>query len=185
MRKISACAAAFVMAVAPVSAHAEDVPLDTFLRDVKSALMTIKQDANSRALPPFTSATLNLSVTRKRDRGGKLKLFVLEFGKTRSSEVTSTVSIVLSPPPGSATNVAPAPLGETLAAAVIDAARAINDAKAGSPPLVASEVTASIKFGVTSDGNGAISFNLGPAEISGSGSQSSGGTQEIVIQYGK
>lgn len=164
---------------------AADVPLDAMLGQMKNALVLVAKDSEVAALPPLKTATLNATTVQKKVQGGTFKLFIIEIGHTHTSELTTNVSITLAPPKGASLPVAAqADVAKQLAAAILSAAHAVSNAGKSSPPLIAKEIKASIKFGVTSDNQGKITFTFAPAEIGINGDASGEATQEIEIVYG-
>ncbi|WP_369059067.1 hypothetical protein ABOZ73_15740 [Caulobacter sp. 73W] len=165
------------------SANAAPVALEDMLKEMKAALLKVEQSA-APGLPKLSSATLNATTVQKSNAGGSFKLFIVEFGAKRSEELTTAVSITLTPPRADAAASVSPDISDALAAVILSAAKAVQEAKAGSPPLIASEVKASIKFGVSKDGAGKIKLEFIPVIAPGIELGAAASTaQEIVVIY--
>lgn len=177
-------AAALSLSVLATPAHADPVPLTTLLKEIKVALLKVQDSEDSDALPTLESVTLNAATTQKKDIGGTFKLLIIEFGKKRTSELTTNVSIKLVPPAkGSGSNVANPQMADMLADAILAAARDIKAAQTGAPALITSEVSAKIRFGISQDANGKVKLEFSPVSIGIDGATSAETAQEILVVY--
>lgn len=174
----------FAALTAATPAWAENVPLDLMLIEMKRALVLVSKDPSAAALPPLKSATLNASTVQTKDGGGSLKLLIVEIGGKKSSELTTSVSITLAPKDNKDAPVGTMDVAQSLAEAILSAGKAVAAANKAPPALQVSEIEATIKFGVTSNGRGGLKFSFGPAEIGVEGAVTRESVQEIVVTYG-
>lgn len=184
MNKFLLLFSVFGLFFASAPASAEDVPVEDLLVEMKRALLIVEESAEEDALPPLKTATLNVSTVQKKVTGGKINLLIISFGKKKTSELKTDLSIVLGPPPkGSGSEVSSPQISQLIADAILAAGRAIKEAEKGSPALVAKEVTAKVKFGVSKDSEGGLKIEFAPVTVEGSGSSNSGNVHEIVLTY--
>lgn len=181
---LSVALCGLLLASAP--AHADPVPLETLLKEIKVALLRVQQSGDSDSLPALESVTLDAVTTQKRVTGGTFKLLIIEFGKKRTSELTTSVSIKLVPPDrNSGSNVANPQIADLLAEAILATARSIKAAQPGLPALTTGEVTAKIKFGLSQDANGSLKLEFAPVTAGIDGSTAAETSQEITVAFKK
>lgn len=166
------------------NAYADEVPVEKLLGELKNALVTVSESSDAEGLPPLKSAVLNLSTIQKKSAGGTFKLFIIEFGKKKSSELTSDISITLTPPPkGTGKGVATPQIADIIAEAILSSNRAVKAAQASSPPLILSELKSSVKFGLSQDGNGKLKIEFAPVTVGVDGSTAVSTSQQIVLTF--
>jgi hypothetical protein len=177
-------AAALVSAASSSARAAEGLPLADMIRETKVALLRVQDAAEARNLPPLANAVLELSTIQEVDASGSLKLVVVEIGGGPATEATSSISVTLVPPPaGSPSDIASVRLADQLAQSILSAARALAEAKAGNPPLIAGEVKASIKFALVRAANGGLSLTFPPFEVSAGAKVKASEIQTITVTY--
>ncbi len=184
MKKAAFLFAAITSMAISGTASADDVPMDSLLKEVKSALLIVQNSPSAADLPKLQSVSIDLTTVQKKQADGTFKLFVVEFGGSKSGEVTTSVSMTLIPPPANASkSVGVLSIDKALANAILSAADAIHSAQKGAPPLTPSEVKASIKFAVSQDGTGKLNLVISPVTASLGGTLTSSSTQEIDVIY--
>jgi hypothetical protein len=72
---------------------------------------------------------------------------------------------------------------DTLATAIIEAAKSVNRALKRKPPLRLSKLTAKIRFVVKTEGGGGVNFKLLPVTIKLGGQAREVTTQQIIIEF--
>ena len=72
---------------------------------------------------------------------------------------------------------------DTLATAIIEAAKSAYRASKRKPPLHLSKLTAKIRFVVKTEGGGGVNFKLLPVTVKLGGKAKKVNTQQIIIEF--
>jgi len=176
--------AIFAFSSSTVCAETNDVALKTMLREVKVALLRVEQTADQESLPPLKQATLELKATQTTDANGKISFFVASLGGGVKSQAVQTITLILAPPDkDSGEDVASVQIADILAEAILAGARAIDDASRGEPPLIAKDLSVTVQFGLTTDGEGGLSLAFPPFDGEIGGKYSAATVQKITVHY--
>lgn len=158
--------------------------LADLIRETKIALLRVQEAAEAQRLPALKEATLEVQTAVAQDASGRLRLFVVEIGGGVATEATSTVRIrLVPPPPGSKVDVGPVEISDALTELILSAARALDEAATGQPPLEASEVQATLRFAINRTGRGSIGLQWPGIELGGGGSIKASELQTVVVTY--
>jgi hypothetical protein len=171
---------------APGSADAQPYPLADMIRETKVALLRVQEKAEAQNLPPLSSAVLELNTVQAVDASGSIKLLVIEIGGGPATEASTTVKLTLTPPaPGTGTDVAAgAPtLADGLAEAILAAARSLNEASKGKPPLIVSGLSVAVKFGIVRSANGGLALQFPPFEVRAGAKIKASEIQTVTVSY--
>jgi hypothetical protein len=164
--------------------EATGLSLEDLVLEVKVALLRVQDGAEANALPKLSKAVLEVNTELKAGAGGKVSLWVVEVGASTSSTLTSSMKLTLKPPePGSVSDVAAVRIADALAAAILAGAKAIAVAGAGNPPLIADELTATIKFAIDTKGNGGLAIKFPPFGALAEAGMGTAAVQTIEVTY--
>ena len=72
---------------------------------------------------------------------------------------------------------------DTLASAIVEAAKSAHKASQRKPPLRLSKLSATIRFVVRTEGGGGVNFKLLPVTVKLGGKVNDVSTQQIVIEF--
>ena len=165
-------------------AFATQITLEDLVREVKVALLKVQQDDESESLPKLETAVLELNTVQVTKANGKISFIIVEIGGDVSNQITHTVKLTLAPPsPDASSDVASIRLANALAESILAGAKAITEAKKGSPPLHARELTVAIKFALKREGGGGLKISFPPFNIGAGGSASASAIQSITVTY--
>lgn len=167
------------------TAEAEDISLSTMIDTVQVALLDAQNQLRQNNMPPLSEVELKLNAVNTTEGGGSIGFWIFKIGAKSKSESVSEIHMRLTPPaPGSEQRIsASAHILEALKSAIFQGAAAHGQAATGQPPLVASEFTIKLRFGVAVDGNGELTLAFPPFEVSGGGSLSNSEVQTIIIKF--
>lgn len=133
--------------------------MDAVVKAVHDALQQ-SQNVKVEGFPSLAAVKLELNTVVTKTGGGKIKFFIFSFGKTKSSESSSTISVELSVPraQGTPSSTPPDPnkIAEALAGAIVQAKESFVAASRIDPRLTQSKVTLAIKFVVKSQTGGGV-----------------------------
>ena len=175
---------ATTLAPAVSYAQSDDVTVSMLLESIKKALQQV-DSAAVESLPPLSRVTLNLKSVLEKESGGKFSLWIVRFGKKVAEEVVQTVSLELTPPTGARTerNTQPISISEALAEAIIVTARATAQAQLGAPELELRRLTATVRFGVSTDSGGSLNFQILPLTFDIGGNVDREAIQEVIVEF--
>ena len=180
------------LALTPINSHAQiaqdnaPLSLTDLVREVKVALLQVNVTAQKQNLPKLDTAVLEANTSMKIEGDGKISLWVVEIGGGQNNEYNSTVTLTLKPPPpGTPTSVATVRLADALKEAILSGARAIEAAREGNPPLIATKLEASVHFAIQRDASGQVAVTFPPFKVSGGGGVTSAAVQTITVTYKK
>lgn len=143
--------------------------LENILKNIQDGLQVAANALDEDELPPLKSVELTLQGYHYKKTGGKLKFFIISFGKERISELTQTVVITLTPPKSGPENVSSNSITKKLADIIIAAAEGVNAAGISSSgsnvPLNFTKLSAELVFVVTKDKNGGLAFTFEPFSL--------------------
>lgn len=163
--------------------RAEDnVVLDELLTEVQKTLIRVSTSIEKDGLPPLNKITLKLKSALVTKADGKVSLFIVKLGAGVTNEAVQEINLELKPPkPSDAALVRS--IEDTLATAIIEAAKSANRASKRKPPLRLSKLTAKIRFVVKTEGGGGVNFKLLPVTIMLGGQAREVTTQQIIIEF--
>ncbi len=154
------------------------------IRETKVALLRVQEKAEAANLPPLANAVLELNALQQIDASGSVKFLVIELGGGPTFESSSTIKVKLTPPPpGSGTDVAGVQLADRLAEGILSAARSLEEARKGKPPLNVSELVVAVKFGLVRAANGGLSIQFPPFEVKAGGKIKASEIQTVTVTY--
>ena len=185
--KIRKCYLCVLVIVFCVLAHsigmAEDnVVLDELLTEVQKTLIRVNNSIEKDQLPPLNKITLKLKSTLVTKADGKVSLYIVQLGATVTNETVQEIHLELKPPkPTDAAMVRS--LEDTLATAIIEAAKSAHKASQRKPPLRLSKLTATIRFVVKTEGGGGVNFKLLPVTVKLGAKVKDVSTQQIIIVF--
>lgn len=165
-------------------AESQGVVIDRLLPQIQRALIRVQDEADVANLPKLTSVRLELSTFLKKGADGKIRFFVFSLGGGGSQETSQNITLTLSPPaPGAPSPVGVDYLADALANSILSAARSVHEARTRKPPLILTELKATIKFVVTKIGGGGAEFEVGPIGFELSGEVKSTEIQTITVTF--
>lgn len=177
----------FVISGAPAAqsqSSGSRVLVEQVLNNVQRALIIVQDQAEETSLPKLSSVTVKLSTQIISVGKGKVEFFVISLGGGASAETAQTLTLKLVPPkPGTPSPVATSDIAQSLAGAIVSAARGVKKAMTDKPPLTLVELTANIKFVVKKEGGGGVSFNILPLSIELGGDVKNVEIQEITVTF--
>ena len=171
------------LALADSSAIADDnVVLDELLTEVQKTLIRVNNSIEKDQLPPLNKITLKLKNTLVTKADGKVSLYIVQLGSAVSKETVQEINLELKPPkPTDAALVRS--IEDTLASAIVEAAKSAHKASQRKPPLRLSKLSATIRFVVRTEGGGGVNFKLLPVTVKLGGKVNDVSTQQIVIEF--
>ena len=181
---VRACTIALTMLVtSSTSSHA--MALQDLVKEVKFALLKVRQQLDRKSLPPLKHAELELNTEQKTDGGGKISLYIIEIGASGTRQVAQTIKLTLIPPPAdSSADVADVKIGEELGKAIVAGVEAIEEAKRGAPALIPKEFKATIRFALTRDKRGGLMLTFPPFGAGGNAGLATAAVQVVTVTFG-
>ncbi|MGD9055393.1 MAG: hypothetical protein PVJ41_01200 [Desulfobacterales bacterium] len=185
--KIRKCSLSVLVIAVLVFTHsigmAEDnVVLDELLTEVQKTLIRVNNSIEKDQLPPLNKITLKLNSTLVTKADGKVSLYIVQLGATVTNETVQEIKLELKPPkPSDAALVRS--IEDSLATAIIEAAKSAHKASQRKPPLRLSKLTATIRFVVKTEGSGGVNFKLLPVTVKLGGKVRDAATQQIIIEF--
>ncbi|MBW2435990.1 MAG: hypothetical protein JRF29_01840 [Deltaproteobacteria bacterium] len=165
------------------SGMAEDnVILDELLTEVQKTLIRVSTSLEENDLPPLNKITLQLKSALVTKADGKVSLLIVKLGADVTQEVVQEINLELKPPKPSDSAMVQS-IEDTLATAIIEAAKSANRASKRKPPLHLSKLTAKIRFVVKTAVGGGVNFKLLPVTVKLGGQVRDVTTQQIVIEF--
>ncbi|MBT8368359.1 MAG: hypothetical protein KJP23_27005 [Deltaproteobacteria bacterium] len=161
---------------------ADNVVLDELLTEVQKTLIRVNSSIEKDQLPPLNKITLKLKNTLVTKADGKVSLYIVQLGATVTKETVQEVNLELKPPKPT-DSVSVRSIEDTLATAIIEAAKSAHKASQRKPPLRLSKLTATIRFVVRTEGGGGVNFKLLPVTVKLGGKVKDVSTQQIVIEF--
>ena len=153
------------------------------IREALAQSQTVKFDG----FPSLSGAKLELNTVVTKQAGGKIKFLIFSFGKTKSTESSSTVTVELSAPkPSGAVSSAvdTSKITKALAQAIVEAKQSFVAAAKIDPRLTQSKVTLAFKFQVKSSTNGGITVtDIIPVGLEGSGEITKAQIHTITLTF--
>lgn len=173
-----------VLVTLPSAVAAEDgaMPIDRLLTDIQSTLIRVRDAADVESLPPLSKVTLILNASLTTTGGGKVELVIVEAGGSISNGITQEITLELAPPQDKDKS----PVGastDSLADAIVEAARAVHKAAERTPPLHLKRLEASIAFTVKKDANAGSGFKLLPVTAQLEGKIENHDRQTAIIEF--
>ena len=160
----------------------DNVILDELLTEVQKTLIRVSTSIEEGNLPPLHKITLQLKSALATKADGKVSLIVVQLGAKMDSEGVQEIHLELKPPkPADAALVRS--VEDTLATAIIEAAKSAYRASKRKPPLHLSKLTAKIRFVVKTEGGGGVNLKLLPVTVKLGGKAKKVNTQQIIIEF--
>lgn len=160
------------------------VQISDILNQVQRALINVQNSAEQHRLPKLESVELLLSTQLQANAEGGFNIVVVSVEGGGSETSAQKLHLTLTPPrPGAGMPVAAVDLSESLAEAILAAARGISEAADAEPKLELEKLVASVKFVVSVKGGGGVKFEILPVEVSLGGKITSVETQEIIVTF--
>lgn len=164
----------------------EGAEMDAVVGAIREALVQ-SQSVKVDGFPALSGAKLELNTVVTKTAGGKIKFLIFSFGKTKSTESSSTVTVELSAPKPSgvvSSTVDTSKITKALALAIIEAKQSFVAAAKIDPRLTQSKVTLAFKFQVkTSTSGGAVLTDILPVGLEGSGDISKAQIHTITLTF--
>ena len=158
------------------------VILDELLTEVQKTLIRVRDTVEKEDLPPLDKVSLKLKSALVTKADSKVSLVIVQLGAMVSREAIQEISLELKPPkPTDTTPVLS--IKDTLAIAIIEAAKSAKKASNRKPPLHLSKLTAKIRFIVKREVSGGVNFKLLPVTIKLGGQVRDVTTQEIIVEF--
>lgn len=161
---------------------AQDVPVDQLLKSVQKTLIRVRDKGDDVDLPKLTNVTLLLRTAVVEKAGGKMSLVVLDFGASASKETIQEIKLELGPPLLEDKSRVSAAT-DSLADAIVAAARSVTRAQKEDPPLHLRKLTASLQFVVKAEGEAGANFTLLPVTAALGGQVNQSNTQVVIIEF--
>jgi hypothetical protein len=164
-------------------------PLELVIAQVDSALNQYQRSVGGGrdALPPLSSAEFVFQTTTATTVGGTINLLIFKIGGSHENDVVNEVTYTYSvPPPPLAIRevVKPPTLSEALAGTIQRAARAVKTASTAAN-LPFSELTVTIQYGVTWEGDIGANVPLSFVTVGLSGAKNQNTVQSVKLVFGK
>ena len=158
------------------------VVLDELLTEVQKTLIRVRDTIEEDDLPPLNKVALKLKSALVTKADGKVSLYIVQLGAMVSREAVQEINLELKPPkPTDAIPVSS--IEDTLATAIIEAAKSAKKASKRKPPLHLSKLTAKIRFIIKREVSGGVNFKLLPVTIKLGGQARDVTTQEIIVEF--
>jgi hypothetical protein len=173
---------AFLVLYHSISGAENDVILDELLTEVQKTLIRVGDAIAKEDLPPLNKVALKLKSVLVTKADGRVFLYIVQLGAKVTREAVQEINLELKPPkPAVATPVLS--IKDTLATAIIEAAKSAKKAAKREPPLHLTKLTAKIKFIVKRDVSGGATFKLLPVTLKLGGQARDATTQEIIVEF--
>ena len=179
---VSVLVIAFVAFVHSIGMAEDNVVLDELLTEVQRTLIRVNTSIEKDQLPPLNKITLKLKNTLVTKADGKVSLYIVQLGATVTNEMVQEIHLELKPPKPSDAALAQS-IEDTLATAIIEAAKSAHKASQRKPALRLSKLTATIRFVVKTEGGGSVNFKLLPVTVKLGGKVKDVSTQQIIIEF--
>ena len=173
---------AFLVLYTPISNAESGVILDELLTEIQKTLIRVGDEIEKEDLPPLNKVALKLKSALVTKADGKVSLYIIQLGAKVTREAVQEIHLELKPPKPTA--AAPVlSIKDTLATAIIEAAKSAKKASKRKPPLHLSKLTAKIKCIIKRDVSGGVNFKLLPVTIKLGGQARDVTTQEIIVEF--
>ncbi|WP_396589888.1 trypco2 family protein [Allomuricauda sp. R78024] len=170
--------------LAITSLKSQQLELKKVVKEIQVALSEAEREIDSKNLPDFKSATVQFEGVETREYGGSVKLFIFTFGKKKTRESSSKVTVKLkNNPDGAATSAEKASLGDKLKKMIVESAYSATATSDGSFKLVADELTVELKFTIEKSKEGSGELEISPVTISGNGKLKNKYVHTVTILY--
>ena len=186
---------AVLFAISPARSYGQEdtaessptqVAVGKLITVVKDTLRRVDESPASDLLPPMSKATLTLKTSLVKQKSGRLVLFVISIGKETKEELAQIVKLELVPPVRRPfrPRVAPyPPVADVLAEAIMQSALATADAGLTPPALTLHKLTATVRFGVSSDSKAGLGFEILPLSLEAGQRAGRQAIQELVVEF--
>lgn len=173
---------AFLVLYNSIGSAESGVILDELLTEVQKTLVRVRDKIEEEDLPPLNKVALKLKSALVTKADGKVSLYIVQLGAVVTREAVQEINLELKPPkPTGATSILS--IKDTLATAIIEAAKSAKKASKRKPPLHLSKLTAKIRFIVKREVSGGVNFKLLPVTIKLGGQARDVTTQEIIVEF--
>ena len=173
---------AFLVLYNSIGSAESGVILDELLTEVQKTLIRVRDKIEEEDLPPLNKVALKLKSALVTKADGKVSLYIVQLGAVVTREAVQEINLELKPP--KPTDATPAlSIKDTLATAIIEAAKSAKKASKRKPPLHLSKLTAKIRFIVKGEVSGGVNFKLLPVTIKLGGQARDVTTQEIIVEF--
>ena len=185
--KISRCypvflAMAFLVIIPSIAMAEDNVVLDELLTEIQKTLIRVNNSIEKDQLPPLNKITLKLKSSLVTKADGKVSLYIVQLGSRVTNETVQEIHLELKPPEPSDAALVQS-IEDSLATAIIEAAKSAHKASHRKPPLRLSKLTATVRFVVRTQGGGGVSFKLLPVTVKLGGEVRDVSTQQIIIEF--
>lgn len=158
--------------------------VDELLTKIQETLIRVRDATEEEELPPLKDVTLRLKSALVKQANGKVSLFIVEFGANVAEEAVQEIKLELAPPrPSDEAEVAD--VADSLAEAIVSAAKAVQQAASRQPPLHLRKLTATVRFVVSTDAGAGVKFLILPVTLDLGGTVKSVEIQEAVLVFGQ
>jgi hypothetical protein len=162
------------------------VAVEELLDQVQDALGLAERNA-PRDHPRLDSVTLGLKTIASRVDGGRIRLFIFQFGRETETTSTSTITLTLSRPEAARARegrlVAPPSFVSGLADLIGAAWQAVNAGRNRVDGLQPTKVSCEISFGVRRENNRQLSLAVVPVSVEAGRVSSQQAVQTIAITF--
>jgi hypothetical protein len=159
--------------------------MEAVVAAIREALQQ-SQNVKIADFPVLSGVKLELNTVVTKTTGGKIKFLIFSFGKTKSTESSSTVTVELTAPKpqGATSSVDPTKLTKALAQAIVEAKQSFVAAAKIDPRLTQSKVTLAFKFQVKTQTSGSVTItDIIPVGLEGSGDLSKAQVHTITLTF--
>lgn len=154
------------------------------MREVKQALLLVERSAVQKNLPSLKEVKISIKSAQLQKVDGEVSFYVVSVGGEGSESKSSTIELVLvPPPPDSSSDVSQVSIAQRLAQNIEAAGLAIKEASKGEPPLKTKKLTATLVFVVFSKQGGGFEIGFPPFSASASAEVSATNTHTIEVTY--
>ncbi|MGD2096903.1 MAG: hypothetical protein PVG35_04935 [Desulfobacterales bacterium] len=160
----------------------DNVVLDELLTEVQKSLIRVSTSIEKDQLPPLNKISLKLKSTLVTKADGKVSLYIVQLGATVTKEAVQEINLELKPPEPSDAALVQS-IEDTLATAIIEAAKSAHKAAKRKPPLRLSKLRVTLRFVVRTGGSGGVNFKLLPVTVKLGGQVRDVSTQQIIIEF--
>ena len=181
------CTFLFAVFIAPTLAKADEVSLSSMIDTIQLSLLDAQDSLDDNSMLPLMEVEVELNVINRVEADGRVGFWIIKLGASRTDSVTSSVRMVLTPPPaGSTEQVSPASdaIRSVLATAIFEGAAARSRALGGEPPLQAREFVITLEFALTQSADGEVGVVVPPFDVGAGGGLSASELQRIVLRFG-
>ena len=163
----------------------ESVTIQAVVAQVKDALSNVQTKLTNNQLPPLKSVKLTLQTVATTKAGVKISFWVLTIGGSVQKEASQEVVLELVPPkPGNPANISSETFTKALEDSILNVAQGVQGADQGNLPLKLDNLSVTLGFTVTAEGEAGGKLTLAPVTLDISGQKDKKVVHKLEVSYG-